>query len=83
MICPKCGYTQYCDCSNCKDRLPEGCRPTIIDGEDCICANCGFRENNNWWTDYEWDVAVEGGIIERPLDYGVFVGWDGIEINYI
>lgn len=84
-LCPKCGYIQYCSCNNCKKHLPQDALAQVyISASDMFaCANCGFTESQSWWLDYEWDIAVEGGRIERPPDYGIFVDWDGIEINYI
>ena len=84
-ICPKCGYPQYCNCDTCRPHIPDGYLPYVVgEDEDIICANCGFAESISWWMDYAWDIAVEGGQIERPLlTYGVFVNWDGMEINYV
>ena len=58
--CPKCGYPQYCGCSACKDKIPEGifpykwkCEP--IEGHEplelYVCANCGFEASIDWWAD--------------------------------
>lgn len=50
--CPKCGYKQYCPCSSCKSRLPEGMKPwEWIDGELMKCSCCGYTLHCDGWLD--------------------------------
>ena len=51
MICPKCGYAQYCPCPSCRDRLPEDIKPWawINGGELIECAHCGHRGDPDYW----------------------------------
>lgn len=72
----------FCPCDNCKKFLPDGMMPHVDSEEGSQCASCGFFETYSWWLDYEWDIAVENGSLDRPHDYGGFIlrGFDGNEI---
>jgi len=51
LVCPKCGYPQYCPCDSCKKNLPEGYKPWIWDetGNLITCANCGLTMHEDEW----------------------------------
>ena len=51
MVCPKCGYPQYCGCDSCKGFLPEGIKPYKWDesGELISCGNCGYTMSQDEW----------------------------------
>ena len=54
MVCPKCGYPQYCPCPSCADSLPSGFNPWVwIDGEYIKCVGCGITKHADWWLDRE------------------------------
>ena len=58
MICLNCFYPQYCPCSTCRDRLPDGISPWVWPEEnsDMVqCANCG-----GWWgIGEEWEILED------------------------
>ena len=50
IFCPKCGYPQYCGCSSCVSKVPEGIKPyTWKYGELVVCSGCGFTAHCDFW----------------------------------
>lgn len=57
--CPICNYQQYCPCEACTNRIPEGFKPFILDGNLHICANCKNEATHDWWLDIMTDQLNE------------------------
>jgi Zn ribbon nucleic-acid-binding protein len=60
MVCPKCGYKQYCPCPSCKNKLPLDKKVWIWHDNDLVeCGNCGFTAHCDWWMDEEYRQMKE------------------------
>ena len=56
LLCPRCGYPQYCDCNEfCRSKIPEGEKAKIWnpDGDSWHCAKCGLSLHVDEWLDIE------------------------------
>jgi len=55
MKCPKCNYEMRCPCPACIDKVPLGFKPWIWtpDGNCVKCANCGYTEHVDTWSELE------------------------------
>lgn len=85
MLCPECGYPQYCPCDSCKkngSRIPAGYKPWIwlqgtgtpADGNVIECAGCGLRAHADWW---EGEAMRQyEGLKERFLAVATPKEWD-------
>jgi len=68
MNCPKCDYPQYCGCNeSCRERIPEGIKPYIGDGNFCSCAKCGFRASYDYWLDREYEIYKTDELLARRV----------------
>lgn len=71
VICPKCGYPQYCGCPSCRESVPVGFVPQIVreDIDGYECPDCGFLASCDGWLMIEEAILRGNSIIVDNNDH--------------